>query len=391
MAGMTRVEERTAVTDDHNKATQAAVRERNLTSALQLVLSGNGTATRASIARRTGLTSATVSSLLAGLLAEGLVLEGQRAESTGGKRATTLQIDSARHVLLSIIVQPGLVRGAVINLLGTELATVSQRPASPGSIEDVRGIVRRLVAATGARVLAVGVQVPGIVDGPLIRESVQLGWTDLNLADALRGIVDAPVHLVNDADAEALADYSTSDQFGANQMFVSLSTGVGAAFIVDGSLLAGAAHRAGEIGHVPVLFGPDAPLCACGNRGCLEEIVSVTSLLGLPHGTDLESVDMQSLAALPESRERIAFGARVLARALLLAGAALDVPNVVLGGTAPKLGDEFIAHLRAEAARHTVRAAMPLSFRYAKVALEQPFRGAAQHALQSSLGVSWAL
>ena len=100
---------------------------------------------------------------------------------------------------------------------------------------------------------------------------------------------------------------------------------------------------------------------------------------------------MQSLAALPESRERIAFGARVLARALLLAGAALDVPNVVLGGTAPKLGDEFIAHLRAEAARHTVRAAMPLSFRYAKVALEQPFRGAAQHALQSSLGVSWAL
>jgi predicted NBD/HSP70 family sugar kinase len=379
------------VADDHTKATQAAVRERNLTSALQLVLSGNGTATRASIARRTGLTSATVSSLLAGLLAEGLVLEGQRAESTGGKRATTLQIDSVRHVLLSIVVQPGLVRGAVINLLGTELATVSQRPTSLGSIEDVRGIVRRLVTATGARVLAVGVQVPGIVDGPLIRESVQLGWTDLNLADALRGIVDAPVHLVNDADAEALADYSTSDQFGANQMFVSLSTGVGAAFIVDGSLLAGAAHRAGEIGHVPVLFGPDAPLCACGNRGCLEEIVSVTSLLGLPHGTDLESVDMQTLAALPESRERIAFGARVLARALLLAGAALDVPNVVLGGTAPKLGDEFIAHLRAEAARHTVRAAMPLSFRYAKVALDQPFRGAAQHALQSSLGVSWAL
>jgi predicted NBD/HSP70 family sugar kinase len=379
------------VTDDHNKATQAAVRERNLRSALQLVLSGNGTATRASIARRTGLTSATVSSLLAGLLAEGLVLEGQRAESTGGKRATTLQVDTARHVLLSIIVQPGLVRGAVINLLGAELASVSQRPTSSGAIEDVRGIVRRLVAATGARVLAVGVQVPGIVDGPLIRESVQLGWTDLNLADALRGVVDAPVHLVNDADAEALADYSTSDQFGANQMFVSLSTGVGAAFIVDGSLLAGAAHRAGEIGHVPVLFGPDAPLCACGNRGCLEEIVSVTSLLGLPHGTDLESVDMQSLATLPESRERIAFGARVLARALLLAGAALDVPNVVLGGTAPKLGDEFIAHLRAEAARHTVRAAMPLSFRYAKVALEQPFRGAAQHALQSSLGVSWAL
>ncbi|WP_345764118.1 ROK family transcriptional regulator [Diaminobutyricibacter sp. McL0608] len=377
--------------EDHGKATQAAVRERNLTSALQLVLSGNGSATRASIARRTGLTSATVSSLLNGLISEGLVIEGQRAESTGGKRATTLQIDAVRHVLLSVIVQPGLVRGAVVNLLGEDVSTVSQRPHTAGEISDVQAVVRKLVASTRARVVAIGVQVPGIADGPLIRESVQLKWTDVNLGDALAGIVDAPVYLINDADAEALADYSNSDQFGANQMFVSLSTGVGAAFIVDGTLLRGAAHRAGEIGHVPVLFGPDAPACACGNRGCLEEVVSVTSLLGLSHGADLESVDLGALAEQPESRERIAFGARVLARALLLVGAALDVPNVVLGGASPRLGDEFISHVRAEAARHTVRAAMPLSFRYAKTTAAQPFRGAAQHALHSALGISWAL
>ncbi|WP_438879012.1 ROK family protein, partial [Bacillus cereus group sp. BC5] len=91
-------------------------------------------------------------------------------------------------------------------------------------------------------------------------------------------------------DAEAIADAITSDDFGANQLFVSLSTGVGAAVIIDGEVVSGAAHRAGEIGHVPVLFGPEAPLCACGNRGCLEEVVSVTSLLGLPHGTDLEAL-----------------------------------------------------------------------------------------------------
>lgn len=376
--------------EDHGKATQAAVRERNLTTALQLVLSGDGSATRAAIARRTGLTSATVSSLLAGLIADGLVVEGSLAESTGGKRATTLRVDADRNALLSVIVQPGLVRGAVLNLLGDVVATVSQRTEAPGALDDVRAVVRRLAAATTARVAAVGVQVPGIADGGLIRESVQLGWLDVDLGRELAGIVSAPVHLVNDADAEAIADYAVSDEFGANQLFVSLSTGVGAAVIVDGDVLAGAAHRAGEIGHVPVLFGDDAPVCACGNRGCLEELVSVTGLLGLPHGTDLESVDVASLATLPESRERIAAGARILARALLMLGAALDVPNVVLGGAAPKLGPEFIAHLRSEAARHPVRAAMPLSFRYAKTALEQPFRGAAQYALQSTLGVSWA-
>ncbi|SEA92973.1 ROK family transcriptional regulator [Leifsonia sp. 21MFCrub1.1] len=376
--------------EEHGKATQAAVRERNLTTALQLVLSGNGTATRAAIARRTGLTSATVSSLLAGLIADGLVIEGQLAESTGGKRATTLRIAAENHVLLALLVQPGLVRGAVVDLLGDELATVTHRAATPGSLEDVRSVARRLVASTSARIVAVGVQVPGIADGTLIRESVQLGWTDVDLARELSGIVDAPIHLINDADAEAIADAITSDDFGANQLFVSLSTGVGAAVIIDGEVVSGAAHRAGEIGHVPVLFGPEAPLCACGNRGCLEEVVSVTSLLGLPHGTDLEALDLAALAAAPDSRERIADGARVLARALLLVAAALDVPNIVLGGAAPRLGPEFIGHLRAEAARHPVKAAMPLSFRYARVPQEHPYRGAAQYALKSALGVSWA-
>lgn len=376
--------------DDHGKATQSAVRERNLTSALQLVLSGEGSATRASIARRTGLTSATVSSLLAGLIADGLVVEGSLAESTGGKRATTLRVDASRNVLLSVIVQPGLVRGAVLDLLGDVVQSVAHRTTATATVEDVRTIVRRLAGATTARVVAVAVQVPGIVDADLIRESVQLGWVDIDLGRELAGVVSAPVHLVNDADAEAIADYAISEEFGANQLFVSLSTGVGAAVIVDGDVLAGATHRAGEIGHVPVLFGDDAPLCACGNRGCLEEVVSVTSLLGLPHGADLEAVDVAALAALPASRERIAAGARALARALLMVGAALDVPNVVLGGAAPKLGPDFIGHVRAEAARHPVRAAMPLSFRYAKTAQEQPFRGAAQYALQATLGVSWA-
>ena len=159
-------------------------------------------------------------------------------------------------------------------------------------------------------------------------------------ADELAGIVDAPVHLINDADAEAIADYSRhSDQFGANQMFVSLSTGVGAAVHRRRRPSSrGSPTERARSATCPCCSVRTRRLCACGNRGCLEEVVSVTSLLGLPHGTDLESVDLAALAATAESRERIAFGARVLARALLLVGAALDVPNVVLGGAAPRLG-----------------------------------------------------
>ncbi|WP_426623626.1 hypothetical protein ACPPVW_13510 [Leifsonia sp. McL0607] len=127
------------------------MREHNLTTALQLVLSGDGLATRATIARRTALTSATVSSLLAGLIADGLVLEGRLAENTGGKRATTLRVGAEHNVLLSVIVQPGLVRGAVVDLLGHVVTSVAHRTTTTVTLGDVRAVVRRLAATTTER------------------------------------------------------------------------------------------------------------------------------------------------------------------------------------------------------------------------------------------------
>lgn len=370
-------------------AGQGAIRLRNRTAALQLVLSGGGSATRASIARGTGLTSATVSSILAGLIDDGLVIEGNLAESTGGKRATTLRIDQARHAVLAIMISPGLLRAATLDLAGTVLTTATVRPQHAIELADVQRLASRMVDEADAEVLAIGVQLPGITEGELVRWSVQLGWNDVNLVRALAAVVEPPAFLINDADAEALAEFSASES-DATQLYVSLSTGVGASFIVGGRLLHGAANRVGEIGHVPVVFGPDAPPCPCGSRGCLEELVSVTAMLGLPHGAELESEDLARRARSAPSQERIGTGARVLARSLLLIAAAMDVPSVVIGGYAPRMGPEFIGHVRAEAARYPVTGAMPLSVRYASRGASVPFRGAGQHALHSALGVSWA-
>ncbi|HEY5222534.1 MAG TPA: ROK family transcriptional regulator [Microbacteriaceae bacterium] len=379
-----------SIDDEQGKATHGEVRKRNRTAALQRVLAGGGTATRAGIARSTGLTSATVSSILSELIEDGLVIEGSLAESTGGKRATTLRIDDRHHQLLSVMISPGLIRAAFVNLLGEVSHTVSARPSGAPTVADVQRLVRRMIDDAPEPPLAIGVKLPGIIEGPLVRWSVQLGWTDVNLARALGEVAAIPAYLINDADAEALAEFSASADSDATQLYVSLSTGVGASFIVSGQLMRGAANRVGEIGHVPVVFGADAPLCPCGSRGCLEELVSVTSLLGLPHGADLESVDLLAEARRPENDERLANGARTLARTLLMISAAMDVPSVVVGGYAPELGPEFLGHLRSEAARYSVTGAMPLNIHYATRAGTLPFRGAAQHAMTSSLGIAWA-
>src|SRR5690349_8612515 len=101
--------------------TQAAVRRAHLRRAPPLVFPASGTQTRAGIARATGLTAATASSLVAELIESRLVVEGEQAESTGGKRATTLSVDAAHHRILVLVVQPTSSHVALVALDGTAL------------------------------------------------------------------------------------------------------------------------------------------------------------------------------------------------------------------------------------------------------------------------------
>jgi glucokinase len=97
------------------------------------------------------------------------------------------------------------------------------------------------------------------------------GWQDVPLIDWLEEDLGIPVHLENDANAAALAEW----QFGAGRgyddvLYLTMSTGIGGGLILGGRLHRGAAHAAGEVGHLRVSWEPDAEICSCGKRGCLE-------------------------------------------------------------------------------------------------------------------------
>ncbi|NKF33045.1 ROK family protein, partial [Pseudomonas sp. BGM005] len=61
-------------------------------------------------------------------------------------------------------------------------------------------------AEYSGRLLIAGVQLPGTTDGRRVFESVQLGWTDVPLAERFEAVLGIPVLLVNDVDAEAIAE-----------------------------------------------------------------------------------------------------------------------------------------------------------------------------------------
>ena len=102
-------------------------------------------------------------------------------------------------------------------------------------------------------------------------------WDGLPLKSDYAADFGVPVVLENDANAAAWGEYVYRYQnIHKNVVYITISSGVGAGFIINGHLHRGCSGIAGEIGHIEMV--PDGPICSCGKRGCLESLVSGFSI-----------------------------------------------------------------------------------------------------------------
>lgn len=265
----------------------------------------HGPASRADLARTSGLTRVTVSDLVGELVADGLVEElGAPAESRVGKPPTLVGLAAdSTHVIGIDLSATDRMTGAVINLAGVVQAR-HELPLNGAVGEEAVALVHRLasdlIAMTERPVLGIGVGSPGIVDanGTVI-DAPNLAWTDTPLAASLAGALHLPVFVANDANTAVLGEHTFGESGDGGLMVLRVGTGVGAGLILEGSLLHGHLGAAGEIGHVVV--DPDGEVCACSRTGCLETVLAVPHLrrrldLAAKQGTD----PAETLAAVGE-------------------------------------------------------------------------------------------
>ena len=155
-----------------------------------------------------------------------------------------------------------------------------QRRLSPADadvstdLEIMRSLIHSLLQDT--KPAAMGVSFGGPVDA--ITGTVRLshhvkGWENMPLRDLLYKEFGVPVSVDNDANVAALGEH----RFGAGQgydslLYITVSTGVGGGWILNGQPWRGAEGMAGELGHMVV--DPTGPLCLCGKRGCVERFAS---------------------------------------------------------------------------------------------------------------------
>lgn len=149
--------------------------------------------------------------------------------------------------------------------------------------EHVVALVQNLISEIKERtgnLTVIGVGVPGMLDVTrrVVLLAPNLGWEKVNLKDILRERTGLPVYLDNDANAAAWGEYRFGGAKGVDYfMLVTIGTGIGSGIILGGELYRGANGLAPEMGHMKV--AQDGPQCGCGEKGCLETLVSAPAII----------------------------------------------------------------------------------------------------------------
>jgi len=274
----------------------ADVRRGNLALVLgRIAMSGAGMhLTRAQIAAATGLTKASVSSLVLDLIDAGVVREiGLNPQGERGRPGVGLELNPSRGVL-GMEINVDYISAGVIDLAGNlllqETREQDNRNASSGSVAaalaDLAAGLRRAAEAQGVRILGGGLAVPGLVDdktGTVIT-APNLGWNSATL-DLAIVLPDVPLGttLFNEANAAALAELRYRPAGDADFLFVSGEVGVGGGLVIGSELFMGPHGHAGELGHVVVQ--PEGTVCSCGGTGCLETVAgqdAIFAAAGIP-------------------------------------------------------------------------------------------------------------
>jgi predicted NBD/HSP70 family sugar kinase len=268
------------------------VKEHNLRAILLSLLS-DGPLSRIQLAKKTFLSATTITNLVDELCAQGIVGDSKtthaelRVRRVGRPHSGLALVREARYGI-GVQMRVGVYRVALLNLLG-ELVDYSETEFSaeiPARqvILDVASKVEALIDRNKIkrkRILGVGVGASGLVNyltGVNIL-SANFGWHDVPIHDWLSERLRLPIVVDNNVRCMALGEAFLGAGRGVRSLaFVYGRFGVGAGIVVDNKVFRGSGLGAGEIGHTIVL-PYDGPVCRCGQRGCLESLVSEPALL----------------------------------------------------------------------------------------------------------------
>jgi predicted NBD/HSP70 family sugar kinase len=346
------------------------LRRGNLALLVQ-TLREHGALSRAQLAVRSGLSKATVSSLVTDLELRGLVRPAGVSAGGQGRPGQLVELRSNSVCGVGLEINVGHVGAAVTDLSGTILfrrrvacdVPVLDPEQTLDQLASVAQEALSVVIGSGGHPAGVTVSIPGLVDieAGFVRYAPRLRWREVPLADGLAartGLLLSDISMDNDANLGAMAEHAGVPV--TDLVYVTGDHGIGAGLISGGRLIRGSLGYAGEIGHMSI--DPLGPACSCGRRGCWETQVGLGALLHAcadPHDPvrdptlDLdermaiiraraERADQRTLHALHQIGFALGVGVSIVVNLL-------NPAVVVLGGYFAALPEWLVEPVRTEA------------------------------------------
>jgi len=376
----------------------------NRARVLQSLFEG-GPTSRADLARQINVQRATVSTIVAGLMRAGVLVEGEaRPPAEGiGKPGRPLSFASEALLCGAVAVSRGQVETAVVDARGVLLARKRETlPAGCTTAELERRVLRAAEDVLGSyrgRLTGVGITVPALCDpdaGRVLVCTAVPGLVGSALPRALSRRFSAPVRLEQDVRAFAIGEKWFGQGRGRSDFAaLQIDIGVGAGVMLPGQLLAGVRGYTTQLGHTCV--DRDGDWCTCGLRGCWETVASTRWLraecvrrgIAGGHNTTPGRLAKRAAAGDSAARQLLDDYADNLALGLANLVQLLSLRVFILHGNVVHAGEAF----RAELERRVIARSMPaltdgIEVLYSDLDQDAGLLGAAAMVLAKHLGVS---
>ncbi len=281
----------------------------------------HGGLSRAELARMTGLTPQAIANIVSALMNDGMVREAGRRKSSRGQPPIAIELSSDGGFALGLRIDASSYNIVALSLTGEVLS----RDHGKVDVHDARAfdLIAEIHASAirkhaGLRCFGIGIVTPGPFDtswpGVPSPGSIAVLQRSAAVTEALVRL-NTDVYLGNDAYAAAIGEKLYGAAKDLNDFFyLYVGEGVGGGLVIAGESYRGTGGNGGEAGHM--IVDPNGKPCYCGNRGCLGQYLSLSTLRQFGHEEWL-------LQAVPALRTAISTIENLL-----------DPEAVILGGSA---------------------------------------------------------
>ncbi len=276
---------------------------------------------RISLSEQTGISRATVTTITAELLKEGLIeevaVESGDKDARRGRPKVDLKIRGGARLIAGAKISNRTISLVLLDFEGTQLAD-HEAELDKGIFDSAElaqrlaNMVDTLAGKVGRRlsdVAGLGLGIAGIVDAPrgFVHWSPSLNARNVDFGAELERTLNIPVFLDNDANLVAMAEKS----FGLGQghsdfIVVTIESGVGMGIVIGNEIYRGTRGCGAEFGHTKVQL--EGALCRCGQRGCLEAYVADYALMreAMIAGGAQEEREVEDVLAAAKAGDHVA-------------------------------------------------------------------------------------